>query len=136
MENELKSRMTMNRSERIQGKYNYSELHERERYGNGLQRQRQRQQIPSCYIASHFYVGTPHATLSPPLLAQLWCSYTFTVYDVASEPRPALCQIACILLFHRTSRNSIRPSVDGLYRDGTVHISREMHFITRPEMTS
>ena len=32
----------------------------------------------------------------------------------------------------------IRPSVDGLYRDGTVHISREMHkqcFITRPEMT-
>ena len=66
---------------------------ERERYGNGLQRQRQRQQIPSCYIASHFYVGTPHATLSPPLLAQLWYSYTFTVYGVASEPRPALCQI-------------------------------------------
>ena len=34
---------------------------------------------------------------------------------------------------------TIRPSVDGLYRDGTVHISREMHkqcFITRPEMTS
>ena len=34
---------------------------------------------------------------------------------------------------------SIRPSVDGLYRDGTVHISREMHkqcFITRREMTS
>ena len=33
----------------------------------------------------------------------------------------------------------IRPSVDGLYRDGTVHISREMHkqcFITRREMTS
>ena len=33
----------------------------------------------------------------------------------------------------------IRPSVDGPYRDGTVHISREMHkqcFITRPEMTS
>ena len=31
------------------------------------------------------------------------------------------------------------PSVDGLYRDGTVHISREMHkqcFITRREMTS
>ena len=33
----------------------------------------------------------------------------------------------------------IRPSVDGLYRDGTVHISREMHkqcFITRRETTS
>ena len=33
----------------------------------------------------------------------------------------------------------IRPSVDGLYRDGTVHISREMHkqcFITRHETTS
>ena len=32
-----------------------------------------------------------------------------------------------------------RPSVDGLYRDGTVHISREMHkqcFITRSETTS
>ena len=30
----------------------------------------------------------------------------------------------------------IRPSVDGLYRDGTIHISREMHkqcFITRRE---
>ena len=34
---------------------------------------------------------------------------------------------------------NIRPSVDGLYRDGTVHISREMHkqcFITRRETTS
>ena len=34
---------------------------------------------------------------------------------------------------------SIRPSVDGLYMDGTVHISREMHkqcYITRREMTS
>ena len=33
----------------------------------------------------------------------------------------------------------IRPSVDGLYRDGTVHISRDMHkqcFITRRETTS
>ena len=33
------------------------------------------------------------------------------------------------------SGDGIRPSVDGLYRDGTVHISREMHkqcFITRP----
>ena len=33
----------------------------------------------------------------------------------------------------------IRPSVDGLYRDGTVYISREMHkqcFITRRETTS
>ena len=33
----------------------------------------------------------------------------------------------------------IRPSVDCLYRDGTVHISREMHkqcFITRRETTS
>ena len=36
-------------------------------------------------------------------------------------------------------KGCIRPSADGLYRDGTVHISREMHkqcFITRPEMTS
>ena len=34
---------------------------------------------------------------------------------------------------------SIRPSVDGLYRDGTVHISREWHkqcLVTRREMTS
>ena len=30
---------------------------------------------------------------------------------------------------------TIRPLVDGLYRDGTVHISREMHKQTRPEMT-
>ena len=28
--------------------------------------------------------------------------------------------------------SSIRPSVDGLYRDGTVHISREMHKLVFP----
>ena len=38
-----------------------------------------------------------------------------------------------------TACRLIRPSVDGLYRDGTVHISREMHkqcFLTRRETTS
>ena len=42
-------------------------------------------------------------------------------------------------LASKTLPKFIRPSVDGLYRDGTVHISREMHkqcFITRREMTS
>ena len=42
-------------------------------------------------------------------------------------------------LLQNRSLLCIRPSVDGLYRDGKVHISREIHkqcFITRREMTS
>ena len=50
--------------------------------------------------------------------------------------------ILCQIVTHPSGAvvsTDIRPSVDGLYRDGTVHISREMRkqgFITRPEMTS
>ena len=51
----------------------------------------------------------------------------------------AECESVSHVLWDCPAYTSIRPSVDGLYRDGTVHISREMHkqcFITRPEMTS
>ena len=66
-------------------------------------------------------------------------NYEEQVEQEAAYPIPISLYNCYRTVRHEKRGIAIRPSLDGLYRDGTVHISREMHkqcFITRRETTS
>ena len=83
--------------------------------------------VPVCF---HDAVSSKPASVGRDA-ADLHTQTTCVVDDCVVSDCGSLC-CKCI------SQGSIRPSIDGLYRDGTVHISRELHkqcFITRRETT-